>query len=90
MKQQNNEISALRSKLASVMNKQPIRHRVFNTNCIPAEEVVVDTAKELEEKVSANYEKQLAVLRNRITELEGIVKENNAVMNVTPLDAIHG
>lgn len=89
MKQQSNEISALRSKLAVAMNKQPIRHRVFNTNCIPAEEIVVDTAKELGEKVSGSYEKQLTVLRNRITELEGIVKENNALMNVGRLDVTY-
>lgn len=82
MKQQSNEISALRSKLSQMMAKQPVRRRVFNTGCVPAEEVVVDTAKELEEKVSAGYEAQLHVLRQRVSELEEVVKKNNVMVSV--------
>ena len=81
MKQQSNEISALRSKLTQLMAKQPVRRHVFNTGCVPAEEVVV-TEKALEEKLSAGYEAQLQALRQRVSELEEVVKKNNAMVSV--------
>ena len=82
MKQQSNEISALRSKLTQLMTKQPVRRHVFNTGCVPVEEVVVDTEKALEEKLSAGYEAQLQALRQRVSELEEVVKKNNAMVSV--------
>ena len=82
MKQQSNEISALRSKLTQLMAKQPVRRHVFNTGCVPAEEVVVDTEKALEEKLSAGSEAQLQALRQRVSELEEVVKKNNAMVSV--------
>ena len=43
---------------------------------------MVDTEKALEEKLSAGYEAQLQALRQRVSELEEVVKKNNAMVSV--------